>query len=42
MMLTTRTVDASEAHALGQVDTLAQAGELNLAVEDLAKAVLVN
>ena len=42
MMLTARTVEADEAKALGLIDILAGAGELDSALADLAGAVLAN
>jgi enoyl-CoA hydratase len=42
MMLTARTVEAEEARALGLVDVMVEAGDLDAAVEELTSAILAN
>jgi enoyl-CoA hydratase len=42
MMLTARTVEAEEARALGLVDVMVEAGDLDAAVEELTGAILAN
>jgi enoyl-CoA hydratase len=41
-MLTARTVEAVEARALGLVDVMVEAGDLDAAVEELTSAILAN